>query len=211
MEILTFVRKQVGSFLLWSGLQSYNCVKLTLALNVILNIVFLLSNMCKGRYNNPYTHVCSTESVDEGLSFSSGILWSNTMVSVLARQNPLDRMISAKCREEYYIILKEIMKNNWNVVIFTLNKYMYLISWLDCQSMAGFCGLCRSLAPDPGATAQRKSASPLIWNTKERGFWVQSLCSHVRSFYKSIWHAIRWNTNLAWHVDCILQQPFHFV
>lgn len=40
------------------------------------------------------THVCSTESVDEGLSFSSGRLWSNKMVSVLARQNPLDRMIS---------------------------------------------------------------------------------------------------------------------
>lgn len=77
------------------------------------------------------------------------------------------------------------MKNNWNVVIFTLNKYMYLISWLDCQSMAGFCGLCRSLTPDPGATAQRKSASPLIWNTKERGLWIQSLCSHARSFYRS--------------------------
>lgn len=51
MEILTFVRRQVGSFLLWSGLQTYNCVKLTLALNVILNIAFLLSNICKGRYN----------------------------------------------------------------------------------------------------------------------------------------------------------------
>lgn len=42
------------------------------------------------------THICSTESVDEGLSFSSGGLWSNTMVSVLARQNPLDRMISKR-------------------------------------------------------------------------------------------------------------------
>lgn len=42
------------------------------------------------------THICSTESVDEGLSFSSGGLWSNTMVSVLARQNPLDRMISER-------------------------------------------------------------------------------------------------------------------
>lgn len=52
MEILTFVRKQVGSFLHLSGLQSYNCVKLSLPLNVILNIAFLLSNMCKGRYNN---------------------------------------------------------------------------------------------------------------------------------------------------------------
>lgn len=41
-------------------------------------------------------HMCSTESVDEGLSFSSGRLWSNTIVSVLAKQNPLDRMISKK-------------------------------------------------------------------------------------------------------------------
>ena len=44
------------------------------------------------------THICSTESVDEGLSFSSGGLWSNTMVSVLARQNPLERMISKSDR-----------------------------------------------------------------------------------------------------------------
>lgn len=42
------------------------------------------------------THMCSTESVDEGLSFSSGGLWSKTMVSVLARQNPLERMISKR-------------------------------------------------------------------------------------------------------------------
>lgn len=43
-----------------------------------------------------HTHMWSTESVDEGLSFSSGGLWSKTMVSVLARQNPLDRMISKR-------------------------------------------------------------------------------------------------------------------
>lgn len=47
----------------------------------------------------PHTHICSTESVDEGLSFSSGGLWSKTMVSVLARQNPLDRMISKRDTE----------------------------------------------------------------------------------------------------------------
>lgn len=47
----------------------------------------------------PHTHVWSTESVDEGLSFSSGGLWSKTMVSVLARQNPLDRMISKRDTE----------------------------------------------------------------------------------------------------------------
>lgn len=55
-----------------------------------------LTETLKRRLN---THVCSTESVDEGLSFSSGGLWSNTMVSVLARQNPLDRMISEKGTE----------------------------------------------------------------------------------------------------------------
>lgn len=46
-----------------------------------------------------HTHIWSTESVDEGLSFSSGGLWSKTMVSVLARQNPLDRMISKRDTE----------------------------------------------------------------------------------------------------------------
>lgn len=45
------------------------------------------------------THKCSAESVDDGLSFSSRELSSNTMVSVLARQNPLDLMISVYLKE----------------------------------------------------------------------------------------------------------------
>lgn len=57
------------------------------------------SGVWRGFFYPPPTHMCSTESVDEGLSFSSGGLWSNTMVSVLARQNPLDRMISKRDTE----------------------------------------------------------------------------------------------------------------
>ncbi len=47
---------------------------------------------------------------------------------------------------------------------------MYLISWLDSESRAGFCGLCRSSAPGPAVIAQRRSTSPLTWNTVESGF-----------------------------------------
>lgn len=42
------------------------------------------------------TYECWAESVEEGLSLSSGTLSSNTMVSVFARQNPLDLMISVE-------------------------------------------------------------------------------------------------------------------
>lgn len=45
------------------------------------------------------THEWSAESVDEGLSFSWGMLSSNTMVSVLAKQKPLDLMISVTSQE----------------------------------------------------------------------------------------------------------------
>lgn len=51
------------------------------------------------------THKCSAESVDEGLSFSSGGLSSNTMVSVLARQNPLDLMISEKYKDTWSALM----------------------------------------------------------------------------------------------------------
>lgn len=47
------------------------------------------------------------------------------------------------------------------------SRHTYLIFWLDSENMAGFCGLCRSSAPGPMATARRKSTWPLTWNTME--------------------------------------------
>lgn len=117
------------------------------------------------------THICSTESVDEGLSFSSGRLWSNTMVSVLARQNPLDRMISTKekrYRAQYWISCGVSVTLGMSCHKRLLD--MHLISWLDSESTAGSCGLCHSSAPGPAAIARRKSTSPLTWNTVESGF-----------------------------------------
>lgn len=48
------------------------------------------------------THESSVESVEEGLSLSCGTFWSNTMVSVFARQNPFDLMISEKMKVNTY-------------------------------------------------------------------------------------------------------------
>lgn len=45
-----------------------------------------------------------------------------------------------------------------------------LISWPDSGSRAGSCGLCRSSAAGPAATARRRSASPLTWRTAASGF-----------------------------------------
>lgn len=47
------------------------------------------------------TYECWAESVEEGLSLSSGMLSSNTIVSVFARQNPLDLMISVETSSEW--------------------------------------------------------------------------------------------------------------
>lgn len=160
---MTFLNKQVAC-LLARGLQS----------NLWKN------NMTKtdGSKSGFNTNVCSTESVDEGLSFSSGRLWSNTMVSVLARQNPLDRMISKRYRVQYWISCEVIVTLRMSAVESCLCILdIYLISWLDSESMAGFCGLCRSSAPDPAAIAQRKSTWPLTWNTVESSFQSLSPCS----------------------------------
>ncbi len=56
------------------------------------------------------TYECWAESVEEGLSLSSGMLSSNTMVSVFARQNPLDLMISVEMSSEQSEIKKSTMK-----------------------------------------------------------------------------------------------------
>lgn len=65
------------------------------------------------------THKCSAESVDEGLSFSSGGLSSNTMVSVLARQNPLDLMISEKYEDTWSALLSAWLLPRWSVAPLT--------------------------------------------------------------------------------------------
>ena len=52
--------------------------------------------VCRVSEGGRGTHECSAESVEEGLSLSCGTFSSNTMVSVLARQNPLDLIISAE-------------------------------------------------------------------------------------------------------------------
>lgn len=45
-------------------------------------------------YSNQRTYKCSVESTPRCCSFPFGILWSITIVSVFAKQNPLDLMIS---------------------------------------------------------------------------------------------------------------------
>lgn len=47
-------------------------------------------------YSNQCTYRCSAGSTPRCWSFPFGILWSMTMVSVFAKQNPLDLMISEK-------------------------------------------------------------------------------------------------------------------
>lgn len=51
-------------------------------------------------YNILYTYKCSAASVSRCLSFPFGILWSITIVSVLAKQKPLDRIISVGGKKE---------------------------------------------------------------------------------------------------------------
>lgn len=46
------------------------------------------------------TYKCSAESTSRCFSFPLGILWSMTIVSVLAKQNPFDRMISVGRRKK---------------------------------------------------------------------------------------------------------------
>lgn len=58
------------------------------------------------------TYECWAESVEEGLSLSSGMLSSNTMVSVFARQNPLDLMISVEMSSEQSEIKRSTLKYN---------------------------------------------------------------------------------------------------
>lgn len=62
------------------------------------------------------TYEWSAESVDEGLSFSWGMLSSNTMVSVLAKQKPLDLMISATSQEQTELVdvyITDIAEQKW--------------------------------------------------------------------------------------------------
>lgn len=47
-----------------------------------------------------HTYKCSAESTSRCFSFPLGILWSMTIVSVFAKQNPFDRMISVRGRKK---------------------------------------------------------------------------------------------------------------
>lgn len=77
----------------------------------------------------PDTYECWAESVEEGLSLSSGMLSSNTMVSVFARQNPLDLMISVEMSSEQ----SEITDNSeiqLSKTIYTVVLHIILIIYL---------------------------------------------------------------------------------
>lgn len=163
------------------------------------------------------THMCSTESVDEGLSFSSGGLWSNTMVSVLARQNPLERMISKRdtggdvgaavesgglgaqrglrpCRKttsrRWPDILTGLWKQGW--IRWTLS---FLSTWSSGD---------RSKNVNMTSDLEYCSVRVLVGK-------------HLRSALKTDTltglkcYQLARGSHLARHVDGVLQQPFHLV
>lgn len=160
------------------------------------------------------THMCSTESVDEGLSFSSGGLWSNTMVSVLARQNPLDRMISERdtggdvgaavesgrpggqrgappvLQNSHGRCWPDIWKHGW--ILWTLS---FLSTWSSGD---------RSKNVNITSDLEYCSAGVLVHK-----HLLAALKTHTQTWVQG--YQLACSSHLAWHVDGVLQQSFNLV
>lgn len=75
------------------------------------------------------TYKCSAESTSRCFSFPLGILWSMTIVSVLAKQNPFDRMISVGRRKKTRWKKKKLENN---CVSYVIDMAM---SWNVCMTL----------------------------------------------------------------------------
>lgn len=143
------------------------------------------------------------------------MLWSNTMVSVLARQNPFDRMISERYKVQHHIIIRWVTmtsilmspslcynrKNNKHVpdILIGLWKHgwiLWTLSFLSTWSNG-----------DRSKNVNMTSDLEYCWREGYRVIWVSQQVL-MQTILRSIFN---FKAYLARHVDSILQKSFHLV